>query len=118
MPHNTAKDSAARNLLYSFPGGIEAMESEGQQELVKDDTLPSTMNAECRTALEKAGVVFKEAVADDPLFLHAVLPKGWRKVGTDHDMWSRLVDDQGNIRARIFYKAAFYDRKAKLYPPK
>ncbi len=42
------------------------------------------------------------------------LPAGWKKISTDHAMWSNLVDDKGRKRASIFYKAAFYDRSAHL----
>ena len=30
-------------------------------------------------------------------------------------MWSILLDEQARQRARVFYKAAFYDRKADMY---
>jgi hypothetical protein len=30
-------------------------------------------------------------------------------------MWSNLIDNRGLIRANIFYKAAFYDRDAKIH---
>lgn len=29
-------------------------------------------------------------------------------------MWSKLVDDKGRARASIFYKATFYDRRARI----
>jgi len=64
--------------------------------------------------LQKAGVKFGSAVPGDPLFQYATLPTGWKKVGTDHAMWSNLLDDKGRIRALIFYKAAFYDRAAHM----
>lgn len=55
---------------------------------------------------------FGPRLQGDPLFCHAELPAGWHKEATDHSMWSNLVDDKGRIRAKIFYKAAFYDRDA------
>jgi hypothetical protein len=42
----------------------------------------------------------------------AKLPAGWKKVATEHSMWSDLLDDQGRKRAAIFFKAAFYDYSA------
>jgi hypothetical protein len=42
------------------------------------------------------------------------LPDGWQKRATDHDMWSELVDADGVVVASMFYKAAFYDRRAFL----
>src|SRR6185436_8068032 len=37
-----------------------------------------------------------------------------KKIATDHSMYTDLVDDKGRVRASIFYKAAFYDRKADI----
>ncbi len=54
----------------------------------------------------------------DDLFVFAILPDGWKKQATDHDMHSELIDDKGVVRARIFYKAAFYDRSASITPVK
>jgi hypothetical protein len=31
-------------------------------------------------------------------------------------MWSHLLDEKGRKRASIFYKAAFYDRSARINP--
>ena len=95
-------------------GIIEESEARGQQSLVNSDSLPSEMSDKTRSALEAAGVTFGEPYLEDPLFLDATLPAGWAKRATSHDMWSYLVDDQGMARAGIFYKAAFYDRRAHL----
>lgn len=93
---------------------IENSERRGQQELVVSDVLPAAMSPETRTVLEKAGVIFGELVEGDNIFRNATLPIGWRKEATDHDMHSHLLDDKGRLRANIFYKAAFYDRSARL----
>lgn len=95
-----------------MPGAIEAQEAEGQRELVQSAQLPVECHAECKAKLEAAGVKFGPALPDDPLFCNAELPAGWKKVPTDHSMWSDLVDEKGEKRAAIFYKAAFYDRSA------
>lgn len=89
---------------------IERQEKAGQQQLVNSDRLPS----ECRdrTALEALGFTFGEPDPDDPLFMPATLPAGWRREATDHDMWSHVVDQHGRQRVAVFYKAAFYDRRA------
>jgi hypothetical protein len=94
-------------------GGIEAQEARGQRELVNTDSLPT----ECdnRQALEAHGVKFGEPYKDDPLFCDAILPTGWRKRATDHSMHSDLIDDKGRVRAWIFYKAAYYDRRADMH---
>jgi hypothetical protein len=57
----------------------------------------------------------EDPAPDDPLFRPAVLPEGWSRRRTDHDMWTELVDQDGVARARIFYKASFRDRRAHLH---
>lgn len=104
-------------VIQASPAGIIAQEKAGQAELAKrgrDAQLPKDCSAECRKALEAAGVKFFEMVDGDPLFRHATLPVGWEIKPTDHDMYSDLLDEQGRKRASIGYKAAFYDRWAQL----
>jgi len=96
------------------PRAIEAQEKRGQQELVNSAQLPVKCPPDLKAKLTAAGVVFGSGTPGDSLFCSATLPKGWKKVGTDHDMWSHLVDDKGVKQAMIFYKAAFYDRDAFL----
>lgn len=100
-------------LTASTPGGIEAQEAAGQKEFVGSETLPKKMLHGCdREKLESMGIVFGED-ADD-IFVNCQLPEGWKKVPTEHSMWSELIDDKGRKRASIFYKAAFYDRIAHI----
>jgi len=94
------------------PGGIEAQEAGGQRDFVMSEVLPKECNFCDRKQLEQMGIVFGEE--SDDLFINVQLPDGWKKIPTDHSMWSKLVDEQGRERARIFYKAAFYDRKAYI----
>jgi len=116
-PTNTAKQAHEDPLMTLLStmgsGGIERQEARGQQELVNSASLPT----ECRDreALEAAGVKFGEPYPDDALFCDAVLPKGWKKRATDYSMWSELLDAKGRVRARIFYKAAHYDRRADMH---
>jgi hypothetical protein len=97
-------------MIAATPGGIEAQEARGQKDFVANNTLPIKCNFCTREQLEEMGIVFGEPV--DDLFVEVQLPKGWKKVPTDHSMWSDLVDAEGHKRASIFYKAAFYDRDA------
>jgi hypothetical protein len=106
------------------PRAIEAMEAVGQQELVMADVLPLQMgpgfggkaiSQAARAPYEKMGFVFGDLVEGDDLFVHAKLPDGWKKqADPNHSMWSNVVDDKGRKRVAIFYKAAFYDRKAHM----
>lgn len=97
-------------MIAATPEGIEAQEAQGQKDFVANNTLPIQCNFCTRKQLEEMGIVFGEPV--DDLFVEVQLPEGWKKVPTGHSMWSDLVDAEGNKRASIFYKAAFYDRDA------
>lgn len=108
-----AVSAAARGDMDNFmvaatPGGIEAQEAMGQAALAgTKDALPK----DCpQKDLEALGFVFGEPI--DDLFINATFPAGWRKKATDHSMWSELLDETGKKRGAIFYKAAFYDRRA------
>jgi len=117
---NTQTQDPMITMLEMMAGGgpsnaIERSEARGQQELVVSQVLPT--NGLCgreRTAWEAMGVVIGEAVEGDDVFTNVSLPMGWKKRPTDHSMWSDLVDDKERIRAAIFYKAAFYDRSARI----
>jgi hypothetical protein len=119
-PINTVNEHDPLGFLFmgmamGASGAIEHQEAQGQRSFVASETLPSDIREEYRKVLEAAGVKFIGPVEDDPLFQYVELPEGWKKEPTDHSMWSRLVDDKGRKRAMIFYKAAFYDRKAHLH---
>ncbi len=94
---------------------IGAQEARGQQQLVHSDRLPTELRDD-RAAFEALGFVFGTPDADDPLFTPATLPDGWtREAADDHDMWSYVVDTLGRRRVAVFYKAAFYDRRADMH---
>jgi hypothetical protein len=88
---------------------IPRQEAEGQVSLVNSTNLPKQGDWE---SLEVLGVVKEKDIND--LFCEATLPSGWKKVSSDHSMWSYLKDDRGLTRASIFYKAAFYDQSAHI----
>lgn len=100
-------------LVASTPGGIERQEKRGQQQFVASDELPRTMRGLTQANLEALGFKFDDKQTDD-LFIGCTMPDGWKKVATEHHMWSHLLDDKGRKRASIFYKAAFYDRSAHM----
>jgi len=99
-------------MVAASPGGIEAQEARGQQDLVNSSKLPVDLNGDSREQFEAIGIRFGEMV--DDLFAMVELPAGWKVVPTDHSMNNHLVDDKGRKRAHIFYKAAFYDRRAHM----
>jgi hypothetical protein len=103
------KGDLANFLVAATPGGIERQEAAGQQALVKSTNMPKEMRPH-PAAYEKVGFKFGDAV--DDVFIAAELPPGWTRRATDHSMWSEILDGRGRVRVSVFYKAAFYDRKA------
>ena len=97
------------------PKAIMAQEARGQEELVSSNQLPvRVIPEEDRELLIEAGVKFGEPLPKDPIFCDVILPEGWKIIATKHSMWSDLVDNENQVRANIFYKAAFYDRSAHI----
>ena len=117
-PTNDTAAIAARDMgtaaAYMLPGGIEAMEKRGQAEIVASEVLPVRCLGCTDEEFTALGFTFGDVVAGDPLFRAATLPTGWKRAPTDHDMWSKIVDERGLRRVAIFYKAAFYDRAAHM----
>ena len=123
-PGNTTKQVEKNPMGFfadaTVQGGSEAIlcqEAQGQRSFVKSDTLPTDIrhsDYDAKAILEAAGVKFLGVVEGDDMFQYVELPQGWKRVETDHSMWSKLVDDKGRERACIFYKAAFYDRSAHM----
>lgn len=89
-------------------GQVEDIELSGNLRLVASDALPANCD---RRALRKLGIKVGKPVAGDPLFRHATLPPGWKKVSAG-GLWSHIVDEHGRRRVEVFYKAAPYDRRA------
>jgi hypothetical protein len=93
---------------------ISGMEAAGQRQVVDSDLLPAEILHGSQDEYEAVGFVFGDPVEGDPLFRQATLPEGWRREGSDHAMWSYIVDETGRRCVAIFYKAAFYDRRAHM----
>lgn len=111
---NSEEIENLQNLIAaSTPGGIETQERSEQQSFVGTDTLPKEMLHGCtKKKLKAMGIQFGKDY--DDLFVNVILPAGWKKQAEDHAMWSKLLDDKGRERASMFYKGAFYDRKAHI----
>lgn len=113
--YNNPVDFLIESQVVGASGAIEHQKARGQDELVNSDVLPvRCFDEDWQKKLERYGVQFLEVIEDDPIFQEVILPQGWKKVPTDHSMWSDLIDDKGRKRASIFYKAAFYDRSAHI----
>lgn len=108
-------------LLGGKPGdSIYRQESRGQQQLVMSNSIPvwgrMCDDPEADDAiLCEMGFEVGEPFEDDPLFRPVKLPEGWTKAGTGHAMHSDIIDTEGFQRVGMFYKAAFYDRKATAH---
>lgn len=95
--------------------GVLDQEAADQRDFVSSDTLPANLRGtmpDPKAFLTTLGFKFGDTVPGDDLFQYVTLPEGWRKVATDHSMWSSVVDEKGRERLSVFYKAPFYDRDA------
>jgi hypothetical protein len=100
-------------LFGANPDAIERQEAVGQAQLATSSQLPVDGLTQERADLY--GIELRGPSKGDELFVDVVLPEGWAIIPTSHAMWSDLVDAGGVKRAGIFYKAAFYDRKAHMH---
>lgn len=117
MPiENTSERDPIIHLLGAMSDGsdgyIEGMEAAGQRQLVASQDIP--VRGASDTELEALGFELSAPHGRDPLFRPAKLPPGWKREGSDHSMWSYIVDQHGRRRIAVLYKAAYYDRDAFL----
>jgi hypothetical protein len=111
-----AKGDIANALVAATPGGIEAQEASEQARAVRNSLIPNTVGfpgnkkVDSRPLLEALGFSIK---GTDELFHAVVLPPGWEIVPTGHSMWSN-INFNGVTVMTMFYKGAFYDRRADL----
>lgn len=109
---NTSKQDPATHLLGSLSqtpdAYIENMEAQGQSQFVNSTLMPTEREGDFLSL----GFTFSPPDPNDPLFCQATLPTGWTRQADSHSMWSHIVDERGINRVSIFYKAAFYDRRA------
>lgn len=91
-------------------GYIEHQEKQGQRQVSGGTRFPLKISGMSKAELESIGFVFGNQI--DELFQEVTLPQGWKIQPTDHSMWSNILDENGNERGSMFYKAAFYDRDA------
>lgn len=94
---------------------IYRSEARGQRQLVMSESMPvwACKDHDANDAiLRELGFEVGDPFPDDPLFRPMKLPEGWTKKGSSHDMHSDILDANGFARIGMFYKAAFYDRRA------
>ena len=104
---------ASMGLFGGDGSAIEAQERRGADEMAAaTHTLPVEGSDDPALAM----ITWGDVIEGDPLFREATLPAGWSRAPTGHDMWTYIFDEKGVLRARVFYKAAFYDRRASILP--
>ena len=89
-------------------GYIAGLEADGRNGLVHSNLLPTDRPWEGAAEL---GLLKGVVLTTDPMFTQSTLPEGWHKEGSDHGMWSYLIDERGFNRIAVFYKG-FDDRSA------
>lgn len=103
-------------IAASTPGGIEAQEAAGQQNLIRSERMPRVDNTgqreDSKEVLKKLG--FKILGIADDQFYYTQMPTGWIWQATNHAMHSYVLDEKGRKRIHVFFKAAFYDYHAHL----
>ncbi len=111
---NTSKKDVHNEWLGGLnPSAIENQEKKGQKELCNASQLPCADGYhDLKQEYEKIGIKVLGKTKGDNLFYDVILLQGWKIVPTDHSMWSNLIDEKGKKIGSIFYKAAFYDRRA------
>ncbi len=106
-------------LLIEGTAGFQNLERREQQEACYYCGLPKHLSSvfcgvrdhDSRPLLEALG--FTVGDTGDKLLYRCQPPEGWKLEPTNHNMWNNLVCN-GVIQCRMFYTAAFYDRKAEL----
>lgn len=115
MTKKDIPDKPEPNVVIDMAKLVPVQEKLGQLALASSTQLPIKGLLGERARWEVLGVkILDDVKSDDSLFCHVELPPGWRKVPRDHDYWTDLVDAEGTVHAEIFYKAAFYDRRANV----
>ena len=118
MIENTSTRPPELHLLGGLTEGLDGyiggMEKAGQAQFVGSDLIPTDRDAITDDDLVQLGFVLGPTVEGDPLFQTCSLPDGWTKRAADHDMWSHILDNEERVRFQVFYKAAFYDRRAAM----
>ena len=115
---DTTKNPHREWLMGGNPAAIETQEADGQRELCESSQLPKLSQdydpEDQKTIYKSLGIKVLDEQSDDPLFYDVILPGGWKIKSTEHSIWSDLYNDKNEIIGSIFYKAAFYDRRASF----
>ena len=90
---------------------IERIEADGQKEMMEGVLLPRQLSGCTEASLTELGFELGDVV--DDLFRKGSLPSGWT-MEADGSFHTAILDQAGNHRGYLSYKAAPYDRWARL----
>jgi hypothetical protein len=99
--------------------GIPLLERMAQREIAQGGVLflDRAMKPGIVAVLERLGFQFPPETGDlDPILRPVVGPPGWTLRPKESAYWTDLLDPKGHVRGHIFYKGAYYDRRAQFYP--
>lgn len=119
-PINVTKEAEQNPLLFlvEILAAPESQKTRMMQSFLDSETLPTDIqcdkNYNAKAILEAAGVKFLGPVPDNKLFQYVELPLGWKRIKTDYHNSFSIVDANGHLRAKEFYKAAFNDSQASM----
>jgi len=91
---------------------IERIEADGQKEMMKGVLLPRQLSGCTEASLTELGFKLGDPVND--LFRNGSLPSGWTMGANGGPFHTAILDETGNHRGYLSYKAAPYDRWARL----
>ena len=116
MVENTTQRDPLVNLVGMLGEGTDdyilGMEAAGGAQLLASSLMPAEADWDNLTAL---GFTKGDPVPGDDLFVNCTLPAGWTRKSLSDPRGSVVLDERGIERVSVFYKAAFYDRKANAY---
>ncbi|RJL21050.1 hypothetical protein [Bailinhaonella thermotolerans] len=106
---------SSAKLIQLLDLGVETLEAYGRAELAAEDCEVIPAKGLSDEALTELGFTLGPVDPVDPLFREATLPRGWQRRLDPEDSRSVLVYDRaGQRRLRLWYKAAPYDRDARI----
>lgn len=88
---------------------LEEFEHQAFSDMLALGQLPCPLSQEDDEALQKAGIRLR----GHGLLLKATLPPGWQAIQTGN-RHGQLIDDQGRVRAELFYKDELHQARGHL----
>jgi hypothetical protein len=97
-----------RNIIKS----IKSMEAQGQRQMMEGTLLPRNLSDCTEASLTELGFELGDVVDDH--FRKGRLPSGWTMKPDGGAFHTEIIDERGNHRGYLSYKASPRDRWAQL----